>query len=114
MISIWHNPRCGTSRRALALLEEHGVAPVIRRYLEEPPSEAELRAALAALGLPAGELLRRKEPLVAELGLEAAGEEALIAAMTRHPILIERPVVFSEARAVLARPAERVLEVLAP
>lgn len=114
MISIWHNPRCGTSRRALALLESHGVAPVIRRYLEEPPTVAELRAALVALNLPAGALLRRKEPLVAELGLAAAGEEALIAAMAAHPILIERPVIFSETRAVLARPAERALEVLAP
>ena len=114
MISIWHNPRCGTSRRALALLEERGVTPVIRRYLEEPPTEAELRATLAALNLTAGELLRRKEPLVAELGLTEAGEDALIAAMVDHPILIERPVIFSEARAVLARPAERALAILAP
>lgn len=108
MISIWHNPRCGSSRRALALLEEHGVAPVVRLYLQEPPSEAELRAALVLLGLSAAELLRRKEPQAEGL----VGEDAIIAAMVAHPILIERPVVFSETRAVLARPAERALEVL--
>ena len=90
------------------------MAPVIRRYLEEPPSEAELRAALAALGLPAAGLLRAREPLARELGLDGADEDALIAAMAGHPVLIERPVAFSESRAVLARPAERVLEVLAP
>lgn len=114
-VSIWHNPRCGTSRRALALLEENGVRPVVRNYLTEPPSEAELRAALSLLGLTARDILREKEAAYAEAGLtEQSDDEALIAAMVDHPILIQRPIVFSENRAVLARPADKALEVLAP
>jgi len=114
-ISIWHNPRCGTSRRALALLEEHGVTPVVRNYLTEPPSEAELRAALSLLDRSPRDILRWKEDATREAGLTPeSDDDALIAAMVAHPILIERPIVFSETRAVLGRPAEAVLEVLAP
>jgi arsenate reductase (glutaredoxin) len=108
--TIWHNPRCSTSRKTLALLTKRGIAPEIRLYLQDPPTEAELRAALKALGQPALALVRQKEPAFAEAGLtKTSGEDALIAAMAAHPILIERPIVFHNGRAALGRPPEAVL-----
>jgi arsenate reductase (glutaredoxin) len=110
---IWHKPTCSTSRFVLGALREAGIEPEVRDYVADPPSEAELRAALARLGIGARDLLRRKEPLYRELGLGDPGldDEALVAAMARHPLLIERPVVFWPGGAVLCRPKERVFEV---
>ncbi len=111
MTTIWHNPRCSKSRQTLALLHERGLSPVIRLYLQDPPSEAELRSALAALGLPALGLLRTGEALFKELGLTTDMDEAtLIAAMAAHPSLIERPLVLHDGRAALGRPPEAVLD----
>ncbi|HQU68189.1 MAG TPA: arsenate reductase (glutaredoxin) [Albidovulum sp.] len=108
--TIWHNPRCSTSRATLALLEAHGIRPEIRLYLQNPPTEAELRAALKALGQPALALVRQKEPAFREAGLtETSPDEALIAAMAAHPVLIERPLVLHDRRAALGRPPEAVL-----
>lgn len=108
--TIWHNPRCSTSRATLALLEERGITPTVRLYLQDPPSEAELRAALKALNLSARALIRQKEAAFREAGLtKASSEDDLIAAMAAHPILIERPVVFHHGRAALGRPPEAVL-----
>lgn len=110
---IWHNPRCTKSRQTLALLEEKGHAPEIRRYLEDAPTEPELRDALAKLGRPAIELVRTKEAAFKEAGLaKDSPEDALIAAMAANPKLIERPVVFAGSRAALGRPPEAVLEIL--
>ena len=110
---LWHNPRCSKSRQALALLEEAGVAVQVRRYLDAPPSVAELRAARDSLGIPAIGMLRTKEPDFAEAGLTRdAGDEVLLAAMAEHPKLIERPVAFHGGRAVIGRPPERVLEIV--
>ncbi|MWD29423.1 arsenate reductase (glutaredoxin) [Aquicoccus sp. SCR17] len=110
---IWHNPRCSKSRQTLALLEEKGHAPEIRRYLEDAPSEAEIREALAQLGRPAIEMMRPKEAAFREAGLaKDSPEEALIAAMAAHPILIERPILFANGRAALGRPPEAVLDIL--
>jgi arsenate reductase len=111
-LTIWHNPRCTKSRQTLALLEEHGLAPKIRLYLQDPPSEAEIRTTLAALGLPAQKLLRRSEAPFKDLGLASADEATAIAAMAAHPILIERPVVFHGKRAALGGPPENVLSIL--
>ncbi|MDA3887910.1 MAG: arsenate reductase (glutaredoxin) [Allgaiera sp.] len=112
-LTIWHNPRCTKSRRTLALLEDCGLTPEIRRYLDVPPSGVEIRAALKALGLPAIALLRTKEALFSELGLTTdSSDETLIAAMAAHPRLIERPVVFHGDRAALGRPPEAVLAIL--
>lgn len=108
--TIWHNPRCSTSRSTLALLEARGVTPEIRLYLQDPPTEAELRAALKALGQPARALIRAKEPAFSEAGLNGqSSDDDLITAMAAHPILIERPVVFHNSRAALGRPPEAVL-----
>jgi len=113
MITLWHNPRCSKSRQALALLEERGAEVQVRRYLEDAPDASEIRAALAALGLPAIDLVRRQEKPFKEAGLSAESDpEALIAAMVAHPILIERPLALRGARAVIGRPPERVEELL--
>ena len=110
MTTIWHNPRCSKSRETLALLEAQGIAPTIRLYFQDPPSEAELRDALARLGHPARNLIRRKEAAFRDAGLSPDSDDAtLIAAMAANPALIERPVVFHDDRAALGRPPEAVL-----
>ncbi|WP_421705032.1 arsenate reductase (glutaredoxin) [Aliiroseovarius sp.] len=108
---IWHNPRCSKSRQTLALLEEKGHAPEVRKYLEEAPTEADIRAALAALGKAPIEMMRTGEKLFKEQGLSRDSDEAtLIAAMAAHPILIERPIVIKDGSARIGRPPESVLE----
>lgn len=110
---IWHNPRCSKSRQTLALLEERGHAPEVRRYLEDAPSEAELRAAAKALGLAPLAMMRQQEAEFAAEGLSAASvDDALFAAMARVPKLIERPIVFAGEKAAIGRPPEAVLEIL--
>ena len=112
-VTIWHNPRCTKSRETLALIEARGVTPTVRKYLDDAPSEAEIRAALAALGLRPIEAMRTKESEFAERGLTAdSPDEVLIRAMAEVPKLIERPIVFHGGRARLGRPPERVLEIL--
>jgi len=111
-LTIWHNPRCGTSRNVLAMIREAGIEPEVVEYLKTPPDRATLQAVIAASGASARELVRAKEPLYAELGLDAAGEDALVDAMLAHPVLINRPVVIAGARARLCRPAEAVRELL--
>ncbi len=114
-LTLYHNPRCSKSRGALELLEARGVQPTVVRYLETPPSAAELRTLLSKLGIPARQLLRTGEDAYKELGLAdaALGEEQLIAAMASHPKLIERPILIVGDKAVIGRPPERVLELLA-
>jgi arsenate reductase len=113
-ISIFHNPRCSKSRGALELLEERGIQPTIVRYLETPPSAAELKALLGKLGIGARQLLRTGEDEYKELDLAnpALGDDQLIAAMAEHPKLIERPIVIVGDKAVIGRPPEKVLEIL--
>lgn len=113
-LTIFHNPRCSKSREALRLIEERGLTPEIVRYLEEPPDAATLDALLRNLGLEPRDLMRRKEPEYADLGLADPGlsRDALIAAMVEHPRLIERPIVIKDGKAVLGRPPERILEIL--
>ena len=111
---LFHNARCSKSRGALELLRGRGIEPELVFYLETPPDAAQLRELLGLLGLPARALLRTGEPEYADLGLAdpALGDEAIIAAMAAHPRLIERPVFVHDGRAVVARPPERVLELL--
>jgi arsenate reductase len=110
-VTIWHNPRCSKSREALALLEETGTEADIVKYLEETPSENEIRDVLKKLGIGARDLMRTKEDLYKELGLrEVDDEEKLIAAMAANPKLIERPVVIMGDKAVIGRPPEKVVE----
>lgn len=83
--------------------------PEVRLYLQDPPSETEIRAALAALGRPVRDLVRKGEPAFRDLGLASADGDALVAAMAAHPVLIERPLVLHAGRAALGRPPESVL-----
>ena len=116
-MEIWHNPRCSKSRATLGLLEEAGVTPDVRRYLDDPPAAAELRRVLGLLGMQPWELVRTGEDAYGELGMDGwdrtpADTERWIAAMAEHPRLIERPVVVDGDRAVLGRPPEDVRTLL--
>lgn len=113
-VTLWHNPNCSTSRNALALLRERGIEPVVIQYLKTPPDRTTLEAVIRATGEPARSLLRSKEKLCSELRLDdpAMSEEALLDAMLKHPVLINRPVVITATGARLGRPVERVLEVV--
>ena len=111
-VRIYHNPRCNTSRKTLAMLREKGVEPEIVEYLKTPYTAAQLKTLLSQLKLPAKALVRKKE--AAEAGIDPAtlSEEQLIAAMVKHPILVERPIVVSGTKAALGRPPEKVLAVI--
>jgi arsenate reductase len=113
-VTIYHNPRCSKSRQTLALLEEKGIAPKIVKYLETPPSAAELKRILKKLGLKARDILRKGEAAYDELGLEDSGhtDDELLALMVKNPILIERPIVVSGDRAAIGRPPEAVLKIV--
>ena len=113
-ISLFHNPRCSKSRGALELLEERGIQPRIVRYLETPPSAAELKVLLSKLGIGARQLLRTGEDEYKTLDLAnpALTDAQLIDAMASHPKLIERPILIVGDKAVIGRPPEKVLEIL--
>lgn len=112
-VTIWHNPRCSKSRETLRLLQESGIEPTIRLYLEDTPSSTELRDVIGRLGIRAIDLVRTKEEAFRESGLNRDSDaDALIDAMVSHPKLIERPVVIAGDRAVLGRPPEQVLNIL--
>ena len=100
-IEIWHNPRCTKSRQALAWLTERGHQPQVRLYLQDAPTLDDLRAALAALGRPAADLLRPDGK-----ALRTEADETILSALAENPALIERPVVFHGGRADIARPTE--------
>lgn len=112
--TIWHNPQCSTSRFVLQALRDAGVTVAVRDYRKEPPSEAELSAALAVLNMSPRDLLRRRNTPYDELGLDdqTLTDEALIAAMSAHPTVIERPVVFAPMGARLCRPKSTVFDLL--
>ncbi len=114
MYTIYHNPRCSKSREALALLEEAGVPLTVVRYLDTPPDAGTVSIILGKLGMTARDLLRSKEDEFTTLGLDnpSLNEATLVAALVAHPKLMERPVVVHHDRAVIARPPERVLELL--
>ena len=113
-ITIFHNPRCSKSRTTLALLEERGLEPQVRLYLQEPPSADELHSILVKLGLQPRQLMRKGESEYREQGLadETLTDKQLIEAMVRTPRLIERPIVIKGDRAALGRPPESVLDIL--
>ena len=108
-ITIWHNPKCGTPRGALALLRDQGHAVTVIEYLKSPPDAATLARVATAVG-GARALLRTRGTDAEERGLPDADEAAILAAMRADPILINRPVVIGPKAIVLARPAERALE----
>ena len=113
-ITIYHNPRCGTSRNTLAMIRNSGKEPVVIEYLKAPPSREKLVELIAAAGLGVRGIMRAKEALFTELGLgdPAKTDEALIDAMMAHPILINRPIVVTPLGTRLCRPSEVVLDIL--
>ena len=113
-VVILHNPRCSRSREALGLLEARGITPRVVRYLEMPPTVAELDAIVTQLGVEPRDIMRRDEPEYAGLHLDDPGlaRDQLLAAMRAHPNLIQRPIVLANGRAALGRPPEAVLSIL--
>jgi arsenate reductase len=113
-IIIYHNPACGTSRNALAMIRNAGIEPHVVEYLKTPPSRALLESLIARAGVGARSLLREKGTPYAELGLDNPNltDEQLVDAMMAHPILINRPLVVSPLGVRLCRPSETVLELL--
>lgn len=114
-VTIYHNPRCSKSRQTLQLLGEHGVQPQVIHYLDTPPNTTELEHILQLLGLEPRDLMRKKEPEYNILGLDdqSLSRSELIAVMVQHPRLIERPIIISGKRAVIGRPPEKILELIA-
>ncbi|MGO8919825.1 MAG: arsenate reductase (glutaredoxin) [Stellaceae bacterium] len=111
-VTIYHNPRCGKSRATLALLQKKGLRPRVVEYLKTPPDQAELKRLLKLLGLTPRQLLRAKEAKAAGLDKPGLSDDAIIAGMVEHPIVIERPIVVAGSRAALGRPPEAVLKIL--
>lgn len=112
MLTLLHNPRCSKSRQALALLEEAGVELSVRRYLDEPLTESELRQLIARLSDGIDGLVRTGEAEWKALGSAADDMDAVVAAIVAHPRILERPIADSGERAVIGRPPERVLELV--
>jgi len=113
-ITIYHNPTCGTSRNTLALIRNAGIEPRVIEYLKDPPDRETLAILIAAMDVPARDVLRAKEAAYAELHLDdpSLGDDALIDAMLEHPVLIQRPIVVSPLGTRMCRPSEAVLDLL--
>ncbi len=113
-VSVWFNPACGTCRTTRGILAERGVDAELFEYLKEKPSRDDIERVMGLLGTDDPRtIVRTKEAVYQELGLAEATRDQLLDAMAAHPVLVERPIVIRGDRAVVARPAERVLELLA-
>jgi arsenate reductase len=110
--TIYHNPKCSTSRKTLDLLRDNGIEPTVVQYLKTPPSRAELEKLISDAGLDVRTAVRKRESLYTELGLAGASDDQLLDAMAEHPILIERPCVVTGKGTRLARPVDSVREIL--
>jgi len=113
-VTIFHNPRCSKSRQTLALLENHGIKPTIIEYLKTPIAKDKLLEILSLLRMTPRDLMRKKEAVYAEKGLDnlSLSDAELIDIMVKNPILIERPIVLANRKAALGRPPEQVLNIL--
>lgn len=113
-VTIYHNPKCGTSRTTLAAIRAAGIEPEVIEYLKDPPGRTRLVELMKSAGLTAAELIRAKEKVFAELGLDRDGvtQKALVDAMVEHPILMNRPIVVTPKGVRLCRPADRLYEIL--
>jgi arsenate reductase len=113
-VTIYHNPNCGTSRNALAMIRQSAEEPVVIEYLKNPPTRERLKELIAAMDIPVRALLREKGTPYAELGLGDPNwtDDELIDFMMAHPILINRPIVVTPKGVKLCRPSEKVLDIL--
>jgi len=110
--TIYHHPRCTTSRKTLDRLRDAGIEPTVVRYLDTGWTAEQLRELFAAAALTPAQAARRREPLYRELGLDQASDDEIVAAMVEHPVLVERPFVVTDKGVRLARPIESVDEIL--
>ena len=113
-VTIYHNPLCGTSRGALGIIRERGIEPTIIEYLKTPLSKDQLRALIAKMGVAVKDVVRWKQKdEVAAAGIsENSSDEALLAAMAKFPILMNRPIVVTDKGAKLCRPEDEVKSLL--
>ena len=113
-VTIYHNPKCSKSRQTLELLSAKGITPTIIEYIKNPPTVEKLKEILSQLGIAPRDLMRKKEDIYKELelGILSLSDKDLIDLMIEHPILIERPIVIANGKAVLGRPPENVLDIL--
>ena len=112
-ITLYHNPQCSKSRRALELLSENAERVTVVEYLKQPPTAGELRSLITSLGLRAHGIVRTKEPEYKQARLSpASDDDEVIAAIVRYPRLLERPIAVCGSKAVIARPPEKVLGIL--
>ena len=114
MTKILHNPRCSKSRQTMQLLKDRGIEPEVIEYLKDVPDSSELRDIIEMLGVSPREIMRTKEKVYKELGLDDPdlNNNMLIEAMVDHPVLIERPIVIANGKAAIGRPPQKVLEIL--
>lgn len=110
--TIWHNPKCGTSRKTLAILEESGADVTVVEYLKTPPTREKLAALYARAGISPRDGLRTKEDAAKALIATGASDDAVLDAMIADPILIERPLVETDKGAALCRPQDKVRDLL--
>ena len=112
---IYHNPRCSKSRATLEILQQRDCNPEIIEYLDNPPDNAELRRIIDMLGISARDLMRTTEPVYQEANLDddSLGEDEIIKAICEFPTLLQRPIVVHGDQAIIGRPPEKVLEILA-
>jgi arsenate reductase len=111
--SVFFNPDCTNCQTVQGILNERGIEAEYVRYLDQAPSRQDLERVMGLLGIDdPQEIARAKEPIYQELHLESASRDELLDAMTQHPILIQRPIVVLGEKAIVARPAEKVLEIL--
>lgn len=108
--TIYHNPRCSKSRQVLEILQSHGIHPVIIEYLKDPLSLEQLRQLLSHFNL--SEFVRDNEPVFKELKLTLSDESMILQAMVKEPILMQRPIVTCGNKAIIARPPEKILELI--
>lgn len=111
-VTMYHHPKCSTSRKTLAMLEERGIKPVIELYMDHAPDKKEFKTILGKLGMTARELMRTKDAKAMNLDAGALSEDELIDTMLENPRLIQRPIVLANGKAALGRPPEKVFEIL--
>jgi arsenate reductase len=112
-VTIYHNPQCSNSRQALATIREHGIEPVIIEYLKTPLTKDQLKALIARMGVPMKDVVRFKEVAAAEAGIsETSSDDALLEAMAKFPVLVNRPIVVTEKGVKLCRPGDQAASLL--
>lgn len=113
-VTLYHNPRCSKSRETLALLNQHGATVHVVEYLATPPTADTLRTLARQLGVAPRDMMRSGEAPYRELGLgdDSVDDDALFHAITKHPILLQRPIAVVGDRAAIGRPPEAVLDLL--